>query len=152
MYVTRWSSTVFLLRRYIDLSIYFVKCDTEIAELLPNPSEEFKIQALIFGLTDIQSITWKFQEEFFTLADVQFFDALIHRFHSMCKYLCDLADLVDNPQFEAAVVKLFTTLYEDMKLSEKVHLGRFRTQCESISPTSQTNQVNIFLRGGPPDT
>ena len=134
------------------MSIYFVKFYTEIAELLPNPSEEFKTQALIFGLTDIQSITWKLQEEFFTLADVQLFDALILRFHSICKYLSDRADLVDNPQFEAAVVKSFTTPYEDMKLSEKVHLGRFRTQCESISPASQTDQVNIFLRGGPPDS
>ena len=46
----------------------------------------------------------------------------------MCKYLSERAEIVDNPQFEAAIVKSFTVFYEDLKLAEKVHLGRFRTQ------------------------
>ena len=38
---------------------------------------------------------------------------------------------MDNPQFEAAIVKSFTVPYDDLKLAEKVHLGRFRTQQEA---------------------
>ena len=52
------------------------------------------------------------------------------------------ADIVENRQFESGVVKSFTTPYEDMKSTEKFHLGRFRTQCDSISPASQTDNGN----------
>ena len=138
--ITRWSPNYFLLRRYIDLSSFIDKCDLEIVELLPNPSEELKIQDLIVDLTDIQSVTLKLQEESVTMAEVgRLFDALFLRFHSMCKYLSERAAIVENPQFEAAVAKSFTTPYEDLKLIEKVHLGRFRKQCESISPASHTD-------------
>ena len=59
------------------------------------------------------------------------FDALILRFYFMCKYLSERAEIVDNPQFEAAIVKFFTVPYEDLKVAEKVHLGRLRTQQEA---------------------
>ena len=49
----------------------------------------------------------------------------------MCKYLSERAEIVDMPQFEAAIVKSFTVPYEDLKLAEKVHLGRFRAQQEA---------------------
>ena len=90
-----------------------------------------------------QSVTLKLQEESVTMAEVRrLFDALILRFHSMCKYLSERADVVENRQFEAAVVRSFTTPYEDVKLTEKVHLGRFSTQRESISPASQPDTGN----------
>ena len=81
-----------------------------------------------------------------TMTEVPLFDAHTLRFHSISKYLSERADIIENPQFEAAVVKSFTTPYEDMKLTKKVHLGRFRTQCESISPASQTDKGNIICR------
>ena len=40
----------------IDLLHFIDKCDSEIAELLRNPSEELKIQDLIVDFTDIQSV------------------------------------------------------------------------------------------------
>ena len=50
----------------------------------------------------------------------------------MCKYLSERAEIVDNPQFEAVIVKSFFTVhYDDLKLAEKVHLGPFRTQQEA---------------------
>ena len=61
--ITRWSSNYFLLQRYIDSSPYIDRCDTEIVELLPNPSGELKIQDLIVDPTDIQLVTLKLQEE-----------------------------------------------------------------------------------------
>ena len=71
-------------------------------------------------------------EDSITLAGVRrLFDALILRFLSICEYLSELAEIVDNPQFEAAIVESFTVPYEDLKLAEKVHLGRFRTQQEA---------------------
>ena len=130
--ITRWSSNYYMLHRYHELTPFLDKTDTEIAELLPSPSEELKLQDLLVDLTDIQSVFLKLQEDSITLAEVRrLFDALILRFYSMCKYLSERAEIVDNPQFEAAIVKSFTVPYEDLKLAEKVHLGRFRTQQEA---------------------
>ena len=108
------------------------KTDTEISELLASPSEKFKLQDLVVDLTDIQSVTLKLQEDFITIAEVRrLFDASILRFYYMCMYLSERAEIVDNPQFEVTIVKSFTLPYEDLKLAEKVHLGRFRTQQEA---------------------
>ena len=116
--ITRWSSNYYKLHRYHELTPFLDKTDTEIAEMLPSPSEELKLQDLLVDLTDIQSVTLKLQEDTITLAEVRrLFDALILRFYSMCKYLSEQAEIVDNPQFEAAIVKSFTVPYEDLKLT-----------------------------------
>ena len=92
------------------MSNYTDKCDTETAELIPNPSKELKRQDLIVDLTDIQSVTLKLQEESATMAEVRrLFDALILRFYFMCKYLSECPDNAENPQVQAAIVKSFTT-------------------------------------------
>ena len=62
------------------------------------------------------------------MAEVRrFFNVLILRYHYTCKYLSERVAIIENPQFEAAVVMSLRP-YEDMKLTEKIHLGRFRTQ------------------------
>ena len=123
--ITRWSSNYYMLHRYHELTPF-------LEELIDtSPSEELKLQDLPVDLTDIQSVTLKLQEDSITFAEVRRkFDALILRFYSMCKYLSERAEIVDYPQLEAAIVKLFTVPYEDLKLAEKVHLGRFSTQQE----------------------
>ena len=114
------------------MTLFLNKTDTKIAELLPSPSETLKLQDLLVDLTDIQSVTLKLQEDSITIDEMsRLFDALILRFYSMCKYLSGRAEIVDNPQFEAAIVESFTVPYEDLKLVEKVHLGCFRAQQEA---------------------
>ena len=68
MNFTRRTSNYSLLRRYIDLSPFIDKCDSDIAELLRNPSEEMKILDLSVDLTDIQSVTMKLRKESVTMA------------------------------------------------------------------------------------
>ena len=107
--ITRWSSNYYMLHRYHELTPFLDKTDIEIAELLPSISEELKLQDLLVDLTDIQSVTLKLQEDSVTIAEVhRLFDALILRFCSMCEYLSERAEIVNNHQFEAAIVKSFT--------------------------------------------
>ena len=118
-----------MLHRYHELRPFLDKTDTEISEMLPSPPKELKLLDLLVDRTDIQSVILKLQEVSITIAEVRrLFDALILRFYSMCKYLSERAEIVDNPQFDAAIVESFTVPHEDLKLAEKVHRGRFRTQ------------------------
>ena len=117
--ITRWSSNYYMLHRHHELTSFLDKTDTGLAELLPGPSEELKLQDLLVDLRDIQSVTLKLHEDSITIAEVRrLFDAFMLRFCSMCKYLSERAEIVNNPQFEAAIVKSFTVPYEDLKLAD----------------------------------
>ena len=133
---------VFLSDRVMDLQnksvvdFFFTPLDDDMFKCtcnkrLKQPGKKGNTN-LTSHLKNIQSVTLKLQEDSITTVEVRrLFDALILMFNSMCKYLNERAEIVDNPQFEAAISKSFTVSYEDLKLPEKVQLRRFRTQQEA---------------------
>ena len=72
---TRWSSTFSMVKRYFDLLPFLDRDDEDIAELLPSPSTNKKLEML---LEMVESVSKRLQSYSVTMRDLRIlFDGLI---------------------------------------------------------------------------
>ncbi|RHZ08646.1 hypothetical protein DYB31_013821 [Aphanomyces astaci] len=106
---TRWSSSVAMLARYVELKPFLPQLGLDdIDMLLLNSRQERDMELLIAQLTDLTSVTLALQDESLTLADVRLL------FVEVC--LGPDASVVEDPTFESGVVKALQ--YIDASLNE----------------------------------
>jgi len=71
-------------------------------------------------LDDLQSVTEKLQSDIIDLADARaLFDAVLEKFPVMTQYLAPAADIVNNPNFENAIVKVLNDDIWSMNRTEE---------------------------------
>ena len=70
---TRWSSTYSMLKRYFELQNCLDLADRDTADLLPGPSENFKLRECLEHLQKFESVSKKLQKTTCTKKNRAFF-------------------------------------------------------------------------------
>ncbi|RQM21052.1 hypothetical protein B5M09_013373 [Aphanomyces astaci] len=105
---TRWSSSVAMLARYVELKPFLPQLGLDYIDmLLLNSRQERDVELLIAQLTDLNSLTLALQDESLTLADVRLmFDDVVVQYPSAEVCLGPDVNVVEDPTFESGVVKV----------------------------------------------
>lgn len=105
---TRWSSTFEMFKRYMQIREFLPELGSEdLDDLALSVPETRKIEQLMDRLKTVDSVTKELQAESTTLSDVRvLFDAIIDKFPSTRGRLSSNAGIVNNVDFESAVVKV----------------------------------------------
>ncbi|RQM29283.1 hypothetical protein B5M09_013613 [Aphanomyces astaci] len=105
---TRWSSSVAMLARYVELKPFLPQLGIDdIDMLLLNSRQDRDVDLLIAQLTDLNSVTLALQDESLTLADVRMlFDEVVVQYSGAEVRLGPDASVVEDPTFESGVVKV----------------------------------------------
>ena len=102
---TRWSSTYSMLKRYFDLQNFLDLADRDTADLLPGPSENFKLRECLEHLQKFESVSKKLQRTTCTKKESRIlFDALLSQFPELSQPL-GTQGVIECPTFERAVYK-----------------------------------------------
>jgi len=113
--VTRWSSTVDMMRRYAELRDYI--CDVEIDgldEMLLSVRENKILDKFCSSFTDIDSITKALQSDALTISEVRcYFDSIIEIYPGTISRLGPQCAIVEQPNFESALIKI-----QEMRINE----------------------------------
>ena len=118
--VTRCSSTLAMLKRYIELRPILVKLnDPEIVDLMLAQSEERSLSTVSSDLLLFESVTVSLQKSSIDLLDVRIlFDDLIGKYPLTASYLSPSADIVHSPMFESAIVKVVSGKADTLTVEE----------------------------------
>ncbi|KAH9105198.1 hypothetical protein AeMF1_018909 [Aphanomyces euteiches] len=104
--VTRWSSELAMINRFIDIEPHLYNL-IGVADCMPSRSELRTLVQLQTKLVDLDSVMKTLQSETLTMAVARcLFDGVISNFPTMAAYLAYDAEIVQNPLFESAVVKV----------------------------------------------
>ncbi len=105
---TRWSSTAYMLRRYLSILEFLPDLDLEDHDVaLLTTREERKVDALCSKYDQLDSMTKALQSDSVTCADVRaMFDAVIQEFPDVASRLSNTFRVVQNSVLETAIVKL----------------------------------------------
>jgi hypothetical protein len=121
--LTRWSSVFEMVQRFIKIEPLISAARERPKELNPlmlSPLEMDNVQILFKHLNNFHSVILYLQRRNCTMADVRIiFDSLIDEYSSLRKYLDKNADIVENPNFENALVKLQNDDSDILTLAER---------------------------------
>ncbi|KAG2819746.1 hypothetical protein PC118_g3729 [Phytophthora cactorum] len=107
---TRWSSVWKMVHKYVRIRDA-AKHAPAVEELLPRLSDHRRILVLHDKLKELQSVYEKLQLYKRTLGEVRaLFDACMAKYPVMEEYLKPTAKIVHSPTFEAAVIKVTSSL------------------------------------------
>ena len=139
---TRWSSTADMLKRYNEIQEYLLKSDfttdNSIVSYLLSPEDNNKIEVLLKGMKYMDSITKALQSEKTDLSDVRvLFDNVIKKYPSLTTYLGAEAEIVHNPSFESALVKI-----QDRKFEALTDAEQTAAKCLKVQDTVQTSPAD----------
>eukprot|EP00171_Calliarthron_tuberculosum_P021824 IDg21824t1 len=140
--VTRWSSTVNMLKRYCEIREDIDRIDIEgIDEFIPDRRERKTIDDLCVKFECLDSVTKKLQADSTTMADVRaLFDGVIKSFPDTHQRLSATARIIRDHSFESGVCKLQVRRYGDRNLDEVEATSCLRVEeVESISGSSGRN-------------
>ncbi|KAF0706983.1 hypothetical protein AaE_013834 [Aphanomyces astaci] len=123
---TRWNSSVAMLDRYVKLKPFFPLMGVEeIDNLLLSVRQERDIDVLLAKLIDLNSVTLELQDEAITLADVRgLFDEVVGEFPSANERLRPGASIIQDPHFEAGVVKVLMHMSPSLTDQERLSIAR----------------------------
>jgi hypothetical protein len=101
-----------MLARYLEIKKIFPQLHfKEIDDILPNSCQDREITVLTTMLCNLNLVTFCLQNENTTLADVHtLFDIVIKEYLESQKRLGSKADIVQDKEFESAVVKVLEGL------------------------------------------
>ena len=103
--VTRWSSDFKMLDRFLELQEFIDFSDSDLLDFIPSPKELMLLKSLHSQLNDINSVSMRLQEDAANLLKVRlWFDSLVETFPVMATYLSTNASIVENADFESAIV------------------------------------------------
>ncbi|KAG3150188.1 hypothetical protein PI124_g13109 [Phytophthora idaei] len=107
---TRWSSVWKMVHKYVRIRDT-AKHVPAVEELLPRLSDHRRILVLHDKLKELQSVCEKLQQHKRTLGEVRaLFDACMAKYPVMEEYLKPTTKIVHSPTFEAAVIKVTSSL------------------------------------------
>lgn len=106
--VTRWTSGIDMLERYIELYPKMLLMDN-IDDLMPDSQEHAKIKRELPILNNFREVTIELQKRNITLAETEdLFDFVTETYEDFPfeNYLSNSATIVASPVFESAIVKI----------------------------------------------
>ncbi|KAG6612736.1 uncharacterized protein IUM83_03207 [Phytophthora cinnamomi] len=150
---TRWSSMFSMVARYFELSEFTDREDDALAELLPTPVEHKKLKAFLDDLKNIESVSKKIQSADISMWEVRsLFDALIELFPQFNSHIGPSADILTDPHFESAVVKIQRRDGTRLSRLEKAAVAHLRADDGSEQPRvdadAQLGFADRVLKGG----
>ena len=114
--VTRWSSTQKMVERYLKL-LPFIG-DIVPSDLQMSPRDNETVQGLNRKLSDVNVLTKELQDESVQLYEVRdYLDAAIQEFPELASHCSETSNIVCDPEFETAVVKVQRSQMEGDALS-----------------------------------
>ena len=148
--VTRWSSTKNMIERYLQLLPYIG--DIVTPELQMAPRENECAQALCRKLSEIDILTKEFQDENLHIHQVRdFLDAAVAEFPEFEQHCSISSDIVCDPSFETAVVKVQKSQLEGEPLSlsrkEKASIKHLLKPNTATEATDHVVEQNVDLIG-----
>ena len=118
---TRWSSTAEMVKRYFELKqfvMHFGNC-AELLDFFPTPRENVELEELSETMKMLDSVTKALQGDV-DLSDVRaLFDEIISKIPETGHYLGQDANIVANPVFEKAIMKLQDDSPNELNEEEK---------------------------------
>ena len=132
---TRWSSTMHMISRFMEIKDYIPANDTELLPFILDDDDYERISTVHKDLIDIESVTKILQTESGnTLSDVRtMFDDLIAKFPVMDYHLSKDAEIVMSKDFENAVVKCLDKKSSTLTSSEILSLKKFEEPIQVLS-------------------
>ncbi|ETV75063.1 hypothetical protein H257_10662 [Aphanomyces astaci] len=121
---TRWNSSVAMLDRYVKLTPFLPLMGVEeIDNLLLSVRQDRDIDLLLAKLIDLNSVTFKLQDEAITLADVRgLFDEVLCEFPNANERLRPGASIIQH--FETGVVKVLMHMSPSLTDQERLSIAR----------------------------
>ena len=139
--VTRWSSTYAMLKRYMELKPLLRSMPPAVIILLPTHTEEMLLEEAMAVFAKIDSVTTILQFRSTSMNDVRaLFDGLMALHPQMEVNLSPRAHVVENPDFENAVVKLQRG--DVLSARDKAALQRFKLTSR-VAPLEQDDQASF---------
>ena len=145
--VTRWSSTHDMLERYLELKqfIPLIKLP-EVDDMMPTSRQERDIEYMLKKLRDRDSVTKTLQKEDLNMNDVRdLFDGVIEEFPETSKRLSTNADIIEDPIFESAVVKVLNKKVDELSVSEKAKIAMCKVQNQNGNEENINDSESVSL-------
>jgi hypothetical protein len=140
--VTRWSSTLAMLKRFFQLKPFLDERDADLAFNLPSGRECIQLQKLLEDLTELDSITIQLQDSRISLSDVRsLFDTCIESYPSMKHYLAVDAKIVHSSDFESGILKVIDGNSDALSETEFEKVSVFTTEVIQSSEEEPTNMT-----------
>lgn len=146
---TRWSSTYEMLRRYIEVKEHLPQLHVEeIDDLIPSRKEHDGILDLCKTLGSLDSVTKCLQKDSTTISEVRaLFDTVIIHYPTTEPRLGPTANIVENPEFESALVKIQRGTIRDMDGNEEQAVKKLCVSSpQSPEPEAQLSLADIALK------
>lgn len=125
---TRWSSTFAMVMRYFTLLEFIDSNDDDIADLLPSPSYNRRLRALLADLKKVESVAKALQGNEVSLLDARvWLDGLISIKPHYARYIGPRAEIVHSPDFESGCVRVLGGNAARLTRAEKTVLTPFKS-------------------------
>jgi hypothetical protein len=139
---TRWTSTLTMLQRYIELMPHLGKIK-DIEQLVLPLSKADELMALVKICQEFEGYTLVLQEDGLMLHEVRdLFDKLMERYPTMDIYLAPDSHIVCHPSFESAVVKVLDGKEGLLTAAEKVEIARLLLDQPEPVPVTDVEAVH----------
>ena len=148
--VTRWSSTAAMLERYQKIKVFLPELRLEAVDsLMLSYLEEREVENLNSHMSDLDSVTRALQNSEITLSQVRcLFDSVIEKFPETASYLSASSKIVQDPDFEAGIIKIQDGKERVLLNAEKTAIKPLENQCEVdfLSSTTENQQISFAER------
>lgn len=146
--VTRWSSSLEMLLRYQQIRQYLHLIDLDfITENILKPSENKQVDSLCASLRQLDSIAKALQCDNITVGQARtYFDTVIFDYPQTTARLSANAEIVKDPTFESAVVKLQTNRGAELTTAERDAIKILKTGADKDSNAGHSVQLSLAER------
>eukprot|EP00602_Paraphysomonas_sp_CaronLab_P013627 CAMPEP_0185042242 /NCGR_PEP_ID=MMETSP1103-20130426/42236_1 /TAXON_ID=36769 /ORGANISM="Paraphysomonas bandaiensis, Strain Caron Lab Isolate" /LENGTH=429 /DNA_ID=CAMNT_0027582275 /DNA_START=560 /DNA_END=1849 /DNA_ORIENTATION=- len=144
---TEWGSLFAMVNRYVEIEDKLPDCnlDDKVLLLIPSRAEHSRILQMREELKEFNCVSMLLQQE----GDLQLdmsevrhqFDMLIEKFPVTASHLSVDADIVQNPTFEKAIVKIQNGYEESLTRQERDAVARFRMNAEEADSLDSAVEV-----------
>lgn len=145
---TRWSSTYMMVKRYFYIkehikAIYI----PDVKELLLDDDEELVITTFMKKLHDLESVTKQLQSDSVTVAEYRgLLDALIELHPSTRERLKQNSEIVADPLFESAVIKVQSRKESSLCPAEKMAIRHLLNESSSSVENEKKTHLSFAER------
>lgn len=124
--VTRWWCSFEMLKRYTQIFGTLEEIDSpDMFNFLLTTVHTRRVDALMFQLKDLESVSMLFQSDETKLADVHGVDYVIYTYPQAVSKLISNDDIVACATFESAIVKIQLGNFVPMSTEERSKVSRF---------------------------
>lgn len=141
---TRWTGKYQMVKRFFRLETAVSQIE-DLDSFLPTPSQRRVLDRALHHLEKFASISHNIQEKGLLLNKARFvFDSIVADYPSMRRYLAKDAAIVQDHQFESAVVKLLNGKEEDLTDLERsaATTCRLATTSHHVEDAQESEEVS----------